>query len=188
MRECCQRVADLSLNQCLSEMSGEDQQEAVYLFDHDMMDCGIPLSELYLALMKLQLKEATTISQQFEVFKVKKKLNQTETAELLKARNRKLCLIRYALQTVLEGPDEMDILSLGLTQETHDALKEKLSRLKHMQQIMDGQLSRLKNDPDSYEGEDLEHEWVGLLDEDDRGRVLQEANDENLSGSDWSSR
>ncbi|KAL8438432.1 hypothetical protein ACSSS7_000175 [Eimeria intestinalis] len=153
-------IEQSEVDHLLSELSGEEQVEAAYIFDNNVMGHGIPLSELYLALLKLQLKDAMSISHQYELFKAKKAAYMTHVAESLRARNRKLKLISYALQAANEGAADADIASLGFTPEALKSLKQLLDELMTKQILMRQTLERLQADPESYQGEDLEMEWV----------------------------
>lgn len=146
----------------LSGLSGEEQKETTYIFDNNVMGSGIPLSELYLALLKLQRKDAASISHQYEIFKARKAAYTTQAATILRNRNRKLRLIRYALQAASEGAADADIVSLGFTPEAFGSLRGKLDRLLCEQDLMKQTLHRLRNDPDSYQGEDVELEWIDV--------------------------
>lgn len=124
------------------------------------MGSGIPLSELYLALLKLQLKDALSISQQYEVFKAKKVEYLLEAVNALKARNRKLKLIRYALQAASEGDAEADIAPLGFTLEALERSRDQLEAVLRQQNLLRQTLERLRTQPHTYHGEDLELEWM----------------------------
>ncbi|KAL8451391.1 hypothetical protein Emag_002736 [Eimeria magna] len=167
-------IEDSQVDHLLSELSGEEQAEATYIFDNNVMGHGIPLSELYLALLKLQLKDAMSISHQYEIFKAKKAAYMAHVAESLRARNRKLKLISYALQAANEGAADADIASLGFTPEALKSLKQLLDELMTKQNLMKQTLERLQADPETYQGEDLEIEWVMETDQEQTEPEQQE--------------
>ncbi|OEH74442.1 kringle domain-containing protein [Cyclospora cayetanensis] len=144
----------------LSELSREEQQETRYIFDNEVMGCGIPLSELYLALLKLQLKESASISHQFEIFRARKAAYIERVAQALRSRNRKLKLIRYTLQTANEETADEDIAALGFTAGAFEEMKKRVDALLKEQSRMSKTLQRLRDDPDSYQGEDVDIEWM----------------------------
>ncbi|KAL8425244.1 hypothetical protein Efla_002310 [Eimeria flavescens] len=188
--------ADEAAEEMLARLPGADDEEAAYVFDNNVMSHGIPLSELYLALLKLQLKDAMSISQQYEIFKAKKAAYNMQVAESLRKRNRKLKLISYALQAANEGAADADIASLGFTGEALAELKSSLAKLMSKQSLMKLTLERLEDDPDSYQGEDVELEWVAEADreptdeEPDSSSASEKASEQALEpseddDSDW---
>ncbi|KAL8274450.1 hypothetical protein Esti_001610 [Eimeria stiedai] len=153
-------IEESRVDHLIAELSGEEQAEATYIFDNNVMGHGIPLSELYLALLKLQRKDAMSISHQYEIFKAKKAAYTTHLAESLRARNKKLKLISYVLQAANEGAADGDIASLGFTPEALQSLKQLLDEMMMKQNLMKQTLQRLQADPETYQGEDLELEWI----------------------------
>ncbi|PFH33290.1 kringle domain-containing protein [Besnoitia besnoiti] len=158
------------------DMTEEEQQETMYLFDQDMMTCGIALSELYLALLKLQLKDSSTISQQFDAFKVRKQIQSDAYADALLRRNRKLKVIREALETLMTSSGA-DLAQIGLKEEAYQAKKAELTALRAEVDQLNKKLTELKENPDGYKADEeveAEEEWIN----EDRDEELQKLEEE----------
>lgn len=158
-------------------MTEEEQQETMYLFDQDMMKCGIALSELYLALLKLQLKDSSTISQQFDAFKAQKKILNEEYFEMLTQRNRKLKVIREALETLLVSSGT-ELAKIGLSEENYRLKKEELLQLNKDITALSKKLLKYQENPDAYTGDSDEGEGEGGEGEGEKGGLEKEWIDE----------
>ena len=182
-----------NVERLMSELGREEQRESAYIFDNEVMECGMPLSELYLALLKLQLEDAATISHQYEEFRARKAAYLARAAEKLRLRNRKLKLIRYALHAAATGAADSDIEALGFTSEAFKQIQQNVDELITQQKHLKETLNRLKNEPDSYQGEDLEVEWIddntkgdadaNKEEEEETDKTLQEDNNQQTTNA-----
>eukprot|EP00070_Physeter_catodon_P036603 XP_028343497.1 uncharacterized protein LOC114485895 [Physeter catodon] len=161
-------------------MTKEEQEETVCLFDSEMMSNGIALSELYLALLKLQLKDSRTISQQFAAFKAQKQVMADDYSSMLLQKNRKLKVIREVLQTLLVSSGA-ELASLGLSQEAYEKKQAELQELTTEIERLTAKLDQLREHPEDFTGAP-EEEWLDeeagkeleMLKEDERQKEEEE--------------
>ncbi|KAL8275639.1 hypothetical protein Esti_000590 [Eimeria stiedai] len=151
----------LDLERLVSRMTAEEQAETVYLFDEEVVSCGIALSELYLSLLKLQLKSPTAIEDQFNAFREKKGLVQEERAAKLRLKNKKLRIIRDAVSCAVHDPDSALAQSLP-TQADNERMQQKLHQLNQKLAFLKEKLEALKTNPDEWEPSDKDSslEWI----------------------------
>ena len=164
------------LEKFVSRMTEEEQEETTYLFNEDLTNCGIALSELYLSLLKLQLKSPSAIADQFEAFREKKEIVLRERAEKYKIRNNKLRIIRDALLCLLQ--ETPGALSRVLpTQEETEKVQQKLEQIKQQNQELLRQLEELRENPDSYDkpgDKDNPLEWIEANEAEDGDNKTQQ--------------
>ncbi|KAL8448882.1 hypothetical protein Emed_003452 [Eimeria media] len=160
----------LDLERLVSRMTAEEQAETVYLFDEEVVSCGIALSELYLSLLKLQLKSPAAIEDQFNAFREKKVLVQEERAAKLRLKNKKLRIIRDAVSCAINDPDSSLAQSLP-TQADNERMQQQLQQLNQKLTFLKEKLEALKTNPDEWEPSDKEDslEWI-----DDKGEKKRE--------------
>ncbi|CBZ52831.1 hypothetical protein NCLIV_026200 [Neospora caninum Liverpool] len=165
-----------NLQDFTDDITGEDE-ETMYLFDQDMMTRGIALSELYLALLKLQLQDSNTISSQFDAFRLRKQIQADEHSAALLKRNRKLKVMREALESLVLTSGA-GLAELGMTEEAFNKKKDELAKLNAEIEKLKGRLQELKENPDSYkEDEEVEREedWI----DEDRIPEVEKMEEEN---------
>ncbi|KAL8430920.1 hypothetical protein Efla_007368 [Eimeria flavescens] len=159
------RLADLE--RLVSRMTAEEQTETVYLFDEKVMGCGIALSELYLSLLKLQLKSPTAIEDQFNAFREKKELVMEERAARLRLRNRKLKIMRDAVLCAVHDPDSSVARALP-TEADNERMQQRLKQLQEELAALKEQLQTLKTQPDSYGAAEERGDSIEWLEETDK--------------------
>lgn len=158
--EFCTDERLMELEKVVSRMTEEEQAETMYLFDEGLINCGIALSELYLSLLKLQLKSPTAIGDQFEAFREKKDIVFEERASQLRMKNRKLQIIRDAVECVLYQPAD-EIADILPTADEDAQMKQKLDALTKKIQFLNAQLEELRSHPDRFEGDKGDFlEWI----------------------------
>ncbi|KEP66249.1 UNVERIFIED_CONTAM: kringle domain-containing protein [Hammondia hammondi] len=165
-----------NLQDFTNDITGEDE-ETMYLFDQDMMTRGIALSELYLALLKLQMQDSNTINSQFDAFRLRKQIQADEFSEALQKRNRKLKVMREALESLVLSWGT-SLAELGMTEEAFQSKKAELEQLNAEIEKLKTRLQELKDNPDSYiEDEEVEREedWV----DEDRAAEIEKIQEEN---------
>lgn len=140
-------------------MTEEEQEETMYLFDEGLMNCGLVLSELYLALLKLQLKDKTAIGVQFNAFREKKNMILQEKASKQRVRNRKLRIMRDAVVAVLTDPSE-SLADLVGNVKDFELLKAKLDHLSEGIKSMTQKLQSLQDNPDLLEDGQDALQWI----------------------------
>ncbi|XP_026190106.1 uncharacterized protein LOC34621266 [Cyclospora cayetanensis] len=157
-KDCSQRL--LELGKLVSRMTEEEQAETTYLFDENLLNCGIVLSELYLSLLKLQLKSPQAIASQFEAFRDKKGIVTEERASQLRMKNRKLKIFRDSATCVLNNPPE-DIKEILPTPEEAESVKQQLEAITKKNRFLTQQLESLRSSPGDFQaGTDEYLQWI----------------------------
>ncbi|KAL8432332.1 hypothetical protein ACSSS7_004699 [Eimeria intestinalis] len=154
----------LDLERLVSRMTAEEQAETLYLFDEEVVRCGIALSELYLSLLKLQLKSPAAIEDQFNAFREKKGLVQEERAAKLRLKNKKLRIIRDAVTYAVNDPDSTLAQSLP-TQADDERMQRRLQQLNQELTFLREKLEALRTNPDEWEPSDKEEDSLEWVDE-----------------------
>lgn len=131
----------------------------MYLFDEGLMNCGLVLSELYLALLKLQLKDSRAIGVQFNAFREKKNMLLQERTNAQRVRNRKLRIMRDAVVAVLTDPSGT-LPDLVASVQDLERLKAKLERLSEEIKMMNHKLQSLKDNPELLEDGQDAIQWI----------------------------
>ncbi|OEH75347.1 kringle domain-containing protein [Cyclospora cayetanensis] len=150
----------LELGKLVSRMTEEEQAETTYLFDENLLNCGIVLSELYLSLLKLQLKSPQAIASQFEAFRDKKGIVTEERASQLRMKNRKLKIFRDSATCVLNNPPE-DIKEILPTPEEAESVKQQLEAITKKNRFLTQQLESLRSSPGDFQaGTDEYLQWI----------------------------
>lgn len=152
------RLTDLET--LVSRMTAEEQAETMYLFDKEVVGCGIALSELYLSLLKLQLKSPMAIADQFEAFRSRREIALEERAAEVRFRNRKLTIIRNALKCAINAPQDT-LEGLLPTETDYASTQQRLETLQSRAEALREHLEQLKTNPDSYDSLETDRlEWI----------------------------
>ncbi|OXB71558.1 UNVERIFIED_CONTAM: hypothetical protein H355_000029 [Colinus virginianus] len=155
-------VDDASISSALPSLadgSVGDLEDGTLLFiDKEQMTTGIVLSELYLALLKLQQKESSGIGNQYEVFRSQRLSTAAAQAEQLLDKNKKLKLIRFAFQSLITSTPE-ELQKLCVDEKSFAEKRKELAELNAQIKLLNDRLQELGTDPEKLDKE-IGEEWI----------------------------
>ncbi|KAF8821572.1 kringle domain-containing protein [Cardiosporidium cionae] len=153
---------DDTLEQEMLEITDE-QENVAYLFDQLLLRHGASVCDLYIAILKMQLRSSVSIQKQLDRFRLYKHSLMDEKELQVNQRYSKLALISQKLQDLLEGEEQLSMDSTRLKalfhefEEGEEALNQTEADIKRMK----AQLQGIQENPESYEDPDdvIHEEW-----------------------------